>query len=89
MCVGHASVHSDSGSRAWGSGGCARCVEQQQQRRPPCMGSGSGGCARCVERNEAVTPPSIAIEAPVCLGVRRVCAFVVHSRWRGERGAGP
>ena len=29
LCVGHASVHSDSGSRAWGSGGCARCVEQQ------------------------------------------------------------
>ena len=27
---GHATVHSDSGSRAWGSGGCARCVEQQQ-----------------------------------------------------------
>ena len=26
LCVGHASVHSDSGSRAWGSGGCARCV---------------------------------------------------------------
>ena len=24
LCVGHASVHSDSGSRAWGSGGCAR-----------------------------------------------------------------
>ena len=34
-CVGHASVHSDTvcGSRAWGSGGCARCVEQQQQQR--------------------------------------------------------
>ena len=29
--VGHTSVHSDSGSRAWGSGECARCVEQQQQ----------------------------------------------------------
>ena len=34
LCVGHASVHSDSGSRAWGSGGCARCVEQQQQQHP-------------------------------------------------------
>ena len=32
-CVGHTSVHSDSGSRAWGSGACARCVEQQQQPR--------------------------------------------------------
>ena len=30
-CVGHTSVHSDSGSCAWGSGVCARCVEQQQQ----------------------------------------------------------
>ena len=29
MCPGHASVHSDSGSRAWGSGCRARCVEQQ------------------------------------------------------------
>ena len=26
LCVGHASVHSDSGSRAWGSGGCARVL---------------------------------------------------------------
>jgi len=32
-CVGHTSVHSDRGPRAWGSGGRARCVEQQQQRR--------------------------------------------------------
>ena len=36
LCVGHASVHSDSCSRARGSGGCARararCVEQQQQQ---------------------------------------------------------
>ena len=31
-CVGHTSVHSDRGPRAWGSGGCARCVEQQQQQ---------------------------------------------------------
>ena len=29
-CVGHTSVHSDSGPCAWGSGVCARCVEQQQ-----------------------------------------------------------
>ena len=33
LCAGHASAHSDSGSRAWGSGGCARCVEQQQQQQ--------------------------------------------------------
>ena len=26
----HTSVHSDRGPRAWGSGACARCVEQQQ-----------------------------------------------------------
>jgi hypothetical protein len=36
-CVGHTSVHSDSGSRAWGSGAmrcaCARYVEQQQLKR--------------------------------------------------------
>jgi hypothetical protein len=32
-CVGHTSVHSDRGPHAWGSGGRARCVEQQQQRR--------------------------------------------------------
>ena len=31
-CVGHTSVHSDSGPCAWGSGVCARCVEQQQQQ---------------------------------------------------------
>jgi hypothetical protein len=31
-CVGHASVHCDSGPRAWGSGDHARCVEQQQQQ---------------------------------------------------------
>ena len=31
-CVGHTSVHSDSGSCAWGSGVCARRVEQQQHR---------------------------------------------------------
>ena len=31
-CVGHTSVHSDSGSRAWGSGGCARSVSQQHSR---------------------------------------------------------
>ena len=31
-CVGHTSVHSDSGSCAWGPGACARCVEQQQQQ---------------------------------------------------------
>jgi hypothetical protein len=31
--VGHTSVHSDSGSRAWGSGAYARCVEEQQQRK--------------------------------------------------------
>ena len=45
-CVGHTSVHSDSGSCAWGSGECARCVEQQQHRprlrplrlRPSCLG---------------------------------------------------
>jgi hypothetical protein len=36
-CVGHTSVHSlrlghsDIGPRAWGSGGCALCVSQQQQ----------------------------------------------------------
>ena len=33
-CVGHASVHCDSGPRAWGSGErarCALCVSQQQQ----------------------------------------------------------
>ena len=34
-CVGHTSVHSDSGSCAWGSGVCARRVEQQQQAMPP------------------------------------------------------
>ena len=34
-CVGHTSVHSDSGSCAWGSGECARRVEQHQQQRPP------------------------------------------------------
>ena len=28
-CVSHTSVHSDKGPRAWGSGGRARCVEQQ------------------------------------------------------------
>ena len=27
----HTSGHSDRGPRAWGSGECARCVEQQQQ----------------------------------------------------------
>ena len=32
-CVGHTSVHSDRGSRAWGSGDCASCVSQQQQQR--------------------------------------------------------
>ena len=31
-CVGHTSVHSDSGSCAWGSGVCARRVEQQHSR---------------------------------------------------------
>ena len=31
-CVGHTSVHSDRGSCAWGSGVCARRVEQQQQQ---------------------------------------------------------
>ena len=60
LCVGHASVHSDSGSRAWGSGGCARCVEQQQQRvghAPVHSDSdprawGSGDHARCVEQQQ-------------------------------------
>ena len=32
-CVGHTSVHSERGPRAWGSGANARCVEQQQQTR--------------------------------------------------------
>ena len=36
-CVGHTSVHSDRGPRAWGSGEYARCVEQQQ-----------GGVTECV-----------------------------------------
>jgi hypothetical protein len=35
-CVGHTSVHSDSGSRAWGSGAHARCVEQQQEANREC-----------------------------------------------------
>ena len=30
---GHASVHCDCGSRAWGSGGCARCVGKQQSHK--------------------------------------------------------
>ena len=43
--VGHTSVHSDSVSCAWpwGSGVCARCVEQQQQH---ILCLGSGVCAR-------------------------------------------
>ena len=69
LCVGHTSVHSDSGSRAWGSGGCARCVEQQQQQRrnaPVHSDSdprawGSGDHARCVEQQQQQ-------------GVRSVCA---------------
>ena len=32
-CVGHTSVHCDSGSCAWGSGVCARRVEQQQHEQ--------------------------------------------------------
>jgi hypothetical protein len=38
---------------AWGSGACARCVEQQQQHGD--SGSrawGSGACARCVEQQQ-------------------------------------
>jgi hypothetical protein len=37
-CVGHTSVHSDSGSCAWGPGACAnaRCVEQQQRHDRLC-----------------------------------------------------
>jgi len=34
---------SDSGSRAWGSGACARCVEQQQQQRKPSARASAGG----------------------------------------------
>ena len=55
-CVGHTSVHSDSGSCAWGSGVCARRVEQQQHSTDHSdSGSrawGSGGCARCVEQQQ-------------------------------------
>ena len=49
-CVGPTFVHSDRRPRAWGSGGCSRCVEQHQ---------GSGECAhwgflsaRCVEQQQ-------------------------------------
>ena len=51
-CVGHTSVHGDSGSCAWGSGVCVRaprCVEQQQQHR------------RCVEQQQQHRPAARTI----------------------------
>ena len=40
LCVGHASVHSDRGPRAWGSGGCARA-------RVVLNSSSTGPCTLC------------------------------------------
>ena len=65
LCVGHASVHSDSGSRAWGSGGCARARVV--------LNSSSTGCV-------SATPPSIAIAAPV-LGGPEVVRVVLNRFW--------
>ena len=68
LCVGHASVHSDRGSRAWGSGGCARCVEQQQHRprlrplrlRPSCLWV-RRLCARVVLNSSTCSPTKVTI----------------------------
>ena len=62
-CVGHTSVHSDSGPCAWGSGVCARCVEQHQHS--------SSVRARVVLNSSSTLsamPPSIAIATPVLGG---------------------
>ena len=60
-CVGHASVHAiagSRGSRAWGSGGLTRCVEQETKAvsaTPPSIAIEAlvlGENARCVEQQQ-------------------------------------
>jgi len=74
-CVGHTSVHSlrlchsDRGPRAWGSGGCALCVSQQQQH-PNLHGPRDllvlpDVCPVCVSAPPGVFLPDVAVETEV------------------------
>ena len=70
----HASVHCDCGSRAWGSGGCARCVGKQQQAAPPPMPPINGLCNSRLCVGHASVHWALRLRLP-CLGVRRSCAL--------------
>ena len=92
--VGHTSVHCESGSRAWGSGVCARRVEQQQQQQkradryyrftlegeaaPPPLEPPPTNGLCNSPGCVSATPPSIAIAAPV-LGGPEVVRVVLNS----------
>ena len=52
-CAGHASVHCDSGPRAWGSGERARCVFHSSSRRRP------DGRASPARKSAATAPPTV------------------------------